>query len=107
MSKELTPAKRKAIAKYDAANTRQIHLKLNKNTDAEIIAHLEKQKSIQGYIKELIDLDMKHNVMACVIVTERVKACPDCNTCGKRYGCPYLPQPGGTTRINCPLWEQK
>ena len=53
MSKELTPAKRKAIAKYDAANTRQIHLKLNKNTDAEIIAHLEKQKSIQGYIKEI------------------------------------------------------
>ena len=55
-----TEAQKRATKKYDAANTRQIHLKLNKNTDADIIAHLEKQESIQGYIKDLIDLDMEN-----------------------------------------------
>ena len=59
MSKELTDAKRKAIAKYDASNTRQFHLKLNKNTDAEIIQHLDRQQNIQGYLKELINADLK------------------------------------------------
>ena len=59
MSKQLTEAKRKAIKKYDSANTKQIHLKLNLNTDAAILEHLEKQKSVQGYIKELIKEDMK------------------------------------------------
>ena len=59
MSKELTEAKKKAIAKYDAANTKQIHLKLNMKTDADILSHLEQQESIQGYIKQLIREDMK------------------------------------------------
>lgn len=52
-------AKKRAIKKYDAANTKQYHLKLNLKTDADIIAHLEKQESIQGYIKKLIRADMK------------------------------------------------
>ena len=59
MSKELTDAKRRAILKYDSANTRQIHLKLNINTDADILAKLGEQKSIQGYIKSLIRKDME------------------------------------------------
>ena len=58
MGKKLTDAKREAIKRYDAANTRQIHLKLNCNTDADILEHLEKQDSIQGYIKRLIREDM-------------------------------------------------
>lgn len=58
MSKELTDAKRKAIKKYDAKSTRQIHLKLNLKTDADILEHLGKQDSIQGYIKRLIREDM-------------------------------------------------
>ena len=29
---------------------------------------------------------------------------PDCNTCGKRLRCEYLPDWGHTTRPNCPLW---
>lgn len=60
MSKDLTDAKRKAIAKYDASNTRQFHLKLNKNTDAEIIQHLDRQQNIQGYLKELIKADLEY-----------------------------------------------
>lgn len=48
-----------ATAQYDRENTRRINLKLNKKTDAEIINHLEQQKNIQGYLKELIRQDMK------------------------------------------------
>ena len=58
MGKKLTDAKRKAIQKYDAANTKQVHLKLNLKTDADILEHLEKQESVQGYIKHLIREDM-------------------------------------------------
>ena len=58
MSKDLTDAKRRAIQKYDAANTKQIHLKLNIKTDADILAQLEKQASVQGYIKDLIREDI-------------------------------------------------
>lgn len=58
MSKKLTDAKREAIKRYDAANTKQIHLKLNRNTDAELIAWLESKGNVQGYIKDLIRYDM-------------------------------------------------
>ncbi|MBQ1779315.1 MAG: hypothetical protein IIZ93_14265 [Acidaminococcaceae bacterium] len=59
MSKDLTDAKRRAIQKYDASNTKQIHLKLNIKTDADILAQLEKQSSVQGYIKNLIRKDLE------------------------------------------------
>lgn len=58
MSKDLTDAKRAAIQRYDAAHTKQIKLKLNLKTDADILEHLNEQKSIQGYIKKLIRRDM-------------------------------------------------
>lgn len=44
--------------KNDAANTRQITLKLNRTTDADIIRRLEEIGNKQGYIKELIRRDM-------------------------------------------------
>ena len=40
--------------KYDAKNTRTFTLKLNKNTDADIIDYLEKTGNVQGCIKELL-----------------------------------------------------
>lgn len=58
MGKKLTDAKRKAIKKYDAANTKQIHLKLNLKTDAQMIAWLDQKENVQGYIKDLIRSDM-------------------------------------------------
>ncbi|MBR2159980.1 MAG: hypothetical protein IJ938_01560 [Clostridia bacterium] len=51
-------AKRRASAKYDKANTKGIYLKLNKNTDADIIEYLEEVENVQGYIKTLIRKDM-------------------------------------------------
>ena len=53
---------RRAISKYDAANTKHYGLKLNIGKDAEIIAKLEKVRKdpggIQGYIKSLIREDI-------------------------------------------------
>ena len=52
-------AQKRAVLKYDSQHTRQYHLKLNLETDSEIIEHLSKQESIQGYIKQLIRDDME------------------------------------------------
>ena len=50
---------KKAQAKYDAKNAKYISLKLNKTTDAELIAKLESVPNIQGYLKALIMADIK------------------------------------------------
>ena len=54
-----TEAAKKAKAKYDAKTARYVSLKLNKNTDQDIIDQLEHQESVQAYIKRLIREDMK------------------------------------------------
>lgn len=59
----MTDAQRRASAKYDAANTVQLHLKLNLSTDADILARLDQASAEaggkQGYIKALIRADIK------------------------------------------------
>lgn len=51
-------AQLRAQAKYDKDNTVQVKLKLNKKTDADIISWLDDISNKQGYIKELIRLDI-------------------------------------------------
>ena len=51
-------SQRRASRKYDDANTTRIYIKLNNNTDSDIIEHLSKLKNKQGYIKDLIKADM-------------------------------------------------
>lgn len=46
-------------ARYIARTRRRYVINLNKNTDGEILAHLEKMDNVQGYIKELIKADIK------------------------------------------------
>lgn len=53
-----TEAQRRAAEKYDANNTIQVKLKLNKKTDADIIAKLESIGNKQGYIKQVIRADI-------------------------------------------------
>ena len=53
-----TEAEKRAKAKYDAANTVQIRLKLNKKTDADVLEKLEESGNKQGYIKALIRADI-------------------------------------------------
>lgn len=56
-----TEAQKRATLKYDEANTRQIRLKLNKHTDADVIGKLESMGNMQGYIKALIRADIYKN----------------------------------------------
>ena len=51
-------AQLRAQAKYDKDNTVQVKLKLNKKTDDDIIKRLSAADNVQGYIKELIRLDI-------------------------------------------------
>lgn len=44
---------------YNAKHVKQFKMNLNKNTDADIIEHLETKENKQGYVKELIRKDMK------------------------------------------------
>lgn len=53
-----TEAQKKAKAKYDAKATKQLMLKLNIKTDADILKKLEEVNNKQGYIKALIRADL-------------------------------------------------
>lgn len=53
-----TDAQKMATYKYDREHTVRLSLKLNKATDADILARLETVESKQGYIKDLIRKDM-------------------------------------------------
>ena len=50
-----------AKARWDAEHTRQIKMKLNLRTDADILKRFDEVRSIQGYIKALIRADIEKN----------------------------------------------
>lgn len=52
-------ARKAATRRYDEKNTRQIVMKLNLKTDADILEKLDSVKNRQGYIKALIRADME------------------------------------------------
>ena len=52
-------ARKRAVAKYDAQNTKQIKLKLNLRSDHDILERLEEIGNVQGYIKQLIREDIE------------------------------------------------
>jgi hypothetical protein len=54
-----TEAQRKAQRRYDARNTRQVHIKLNLRTDKDVLEKLDEVQSKQGYIKRLIREDLE------------------------------------------------
>jgi hypothetical protein len=51
-------SKLKANAKYDKAHTTGVFLKLNKETDKDILEKLSSVPNRQGYIKDLIRKDL-------------------------------------------------
>ena len=55
-------AQRRAVKKYDAENTKFFGIKLNLNTDADLIEKLESVPAVQTYIKELITADLDGRV---------------------------------------------
>lgn len=58
MAGKTSEAQKRAVAKYNAANIVQVALRLNRNTDQDIIEALESVPSKQGYIKALIRADI-------------------------------------------------
>lgn len=57
----MTEAQKRAQKKYDEANKgkwRMIHLKLNRETDSDVIEKLESVDGIQTYIKQLVRKDI-------------------------------------------------
>ena len=48
----------KAQKKYDAENTLQVHLKLNRRTDEDVLEKLDSVPDKQGYVKRLIRADL-------------------------------------------------
>ena len=55
----ISDKKKATNAAWDAANTRQIKLKLNIRTDKDILDKLDRTDNVQGYIKALIREDIK------------------------------------------------
>ncbi len=49
----------KATAKYKKENLKTIPFQINRTTESELLAWLEKQENRQGYIKSLILADMR------------------------------------------------
>ena len=56
-----TEAQARATAKYQKSNTKLYTIRLNLNTDADVIEKLGKVDSKQGYIKALIRNDISKN----------------------------------------------
>ena len=52
-------AQARAKAKYDQRTARQILFRFNRNTDADVLARLEAEENMQGYIKALIRRDIE------------------------------------------------
>lgn len=57
--KGVSEAQKRASNRYDRENTKAVALKLNKKTDADILAKLEEVGNVQGYIKQLIRADIE------------------------------------------------
>ena len=54
-----TEAQKRAREKYEAKNAVQLKMKLNRKTDADILAKLDAVGNKQGYIKSLIRADIE------------------------------------------------
>ena len=57
----VSEAKKKAQLRYDKENTKQIILKLNTKTDADVIGKLENVGNKQGYLKDLVRGNMRND----------------------------------------------
>ena len=56
----VSEAKKAAKARYDAKTAYKVSLKLNVNTDSDMIELLQRQENVQGFIKDLIRKELKN-----------------------------------------------
>ena len=52
--KKIEDGYKNAVERYQSRNVQRVVMNLNKRTDADILARLEKAESKQGYIKKAI-----------------------------------------------------
>lgn len=62
-------AQKKAVLKYNKANTVGFYIRFNRKTDSDILRWLELVGNKQGYIKRLIRMDIEANKEASKIRT--------------------------------------
>ena len=43
----------------------------------------------------------------CLAVVADMQEMHNCNDCGIKKTCEYVPMPGQNVRWNCPLWKEK
>ena len=76
------------MANYEKENLRQIRMKINRKTEPDLLAWVEKQENVQGYIKELIRKDMKQEkAIPLPSWCSKMKNGKKCVICEK--DCPY------------------
>lgn len=56
----VSESQKAAQSRYDKKNTKQMTLKFNLKTDADILEQFEKVGNVQGYIKKLIREDINN-----------------------------------------------
>lgn len=88
-------AQKRASAKYDANNTTSVYIKLNINTELDIIEKLESVENKSGYIKQLIrnDIEKSKNGAQGSWIGPGEKGEFTCSICGgkssrKVFACP-------------------
>ena len=54
-----TEAEKRATRNYERGMVKQYNLRLNRRTDADVIARLEAQASKMGYLKRLVREDIE------------------------------------------------
>jgi len=61
--------------------------------------------------KHIADVSKKDTIQALYSILDyaglgiAVSKLNDCNNCGARRNCKYVPEWGGPVRFNCPLWK--
>lgn len=90
-----TEAQKRASAKYDANNTTSVYIKLNLNTEPDIIEKLKSVENKSGYIKQLIrnDIEKSKNEARGSWIGPGEKGEFTCSLCGgktsrKVFMCP-------------------
>lgn len=57
------------------------------------------------HCKSSDDAETLNFALGCTIFCKNISTLPDCNTCGNKHSCEYVPRVGAYTRINCPHYS--
>ena len=84
------------MANYEKENLRQIRLKINRKTEPDLLAWVEKQGNVQGYIKKLIRREMPQKAE----LNNQTWFCPKCKNPVEMFNA-------GEFNNYCPFCGQK